>query len=351
MPRNAGTSLPPMMSDTTHAPASATALWSSGLKIAGTHELAPHERIRLHRRALLLAAQGGVALAGLVLGLLAPLAFIIVGSVRSPSAVPGTILIILWTIAIAAVTAAAKTCIIRAAQIHQDAVAGVVHVFQGPLADIPTDRTYRALVRQRLLTPGSDAMQTIEVLPNSSLVWRVNGRMPDRWFVSPTVRVAEVPAFAALAAEWLQAGETGLGNRALSGQRDLTPAEVDEIRQHARRIIMRPLGPALLFTGAAVAILWTHNGYIPPSMNGPFAWIVSVASLSVLVLALSAASAFQYRKDAEVGRVLILRFVIEPSSSNEPADQLSPPVEVLPFSRAPWTEDGRPAHWRRAPGR
>ncbi|MGC8668381.1 MAG: hypothetical protein ACP5VE_09740 [Chthonomonadales bacterium] len=339
------------MSTTQPAAAQDTALWSSGLKIAGTRNLTPDECACLRRRAFLFAAQGGGALAAVFLGLAAPFVLFLLVPAPASGTIPGTLIIVSWTVALAAGMAAARTSIIRAAQLHRDAACGIAHLFQGPAADIATERLLRILTRQNLLTPASEDAQTIEVLPHSTFVWRVNGQAPKGWFLSPIVRLAEVPAFAALAAEWVQAGEMGLGNRARSGMRDLSAAEIQEIHRHAGTMIARPLGPALLFTAASLTLLWIHNGRIPPALAGPFAWIVSIACLAVLILALSAATAFQYRRDASFGRVLILRYVLEKEPGETSAEQVSPPVEVLPFSRAPWTDDGRPARWRRSAGR
>lgn len=323
-----------------------SSLWCFGLRNEGTRPLTQEERQALSSRVLFSAALGGAALAALFLALAAPLVLLLVAPAPLYTE-HGTLAVILWAVVISLAAAWAKTRILRTAQLNKDAAAGMVLVFQGPLADMPEDRTYRALLRQALLILAANAVQTIEVLPHSNAIWRINGKPPRGWLEAPVVQVAQVPAFAALAAEWVQAGEIDLGRPALSGRRDLTAAEVQEIRRRADAMIHKRLGPAVLFTATALAVLWTYNGRIPASVSLPFAWIAAIASFSILVLALAAATAIQYRRDAALGRVLIVRFVISTDAAEGAKEELTPPMEVLPFSRAPWTEDGLPARWRR----
>lgn len=232
----------------------------------------------------------------------------------------------------------------RAHALRQDAASGWLRQFTGQLAAGAADETRERLLRRRLLFPDPQRPQWFEVLPRSSLVWTANGHRIPTWVRAIPSVLAAVPEYAATAAQWVspvdQPGSEGIH----LNFRDLSSAESDEVRRHSHKLLLRPMGGALLFSVWAL-FPWLSGSFkeVPAAMFffggvAAWSWWNVVRVLSVVA---------KLRRDAEVARVVIVRRSVEPAGEDGGAPELAPADEFLPESGLPWTVNAQPAPWRR----
>jgi hypothetical protein len=206
------------------------------------------------------------------------------------------------------------------------------------------------LVEQELLRAGASRVQWIEVLPRSGYLWQANGVRPRRWILAAPPGLAEVadtPAYAAIAAEWVERASRD-GEAAYLGQRELSRDELREVKEYIRGVVIGPLRTALHVTlsfGVMTALCVAPGNY-PAEGNLYFSALGAVTVLADLLCARRLMGARRYLADARVGRVKIVRYPLigEETSSRRPV--LSEAIEVLPVSGRTWTVDGEPAPWR-----
>lgn len=233
----------------------------------------------------------------------------------------------------------------RAHALRQDAASGWLRQFTGQLASGAADETRERLLRRRLLLPDPQRHQWFEVLPQSSLVWTANGHRLPTWVRAMPSVLAGVPEFAATAAQWVspvdQPGSEGIH----LNFRDLSPAECDEVRKHSHKLLLRPLGGALLFTMWAMLPWLTGSFKEVPTAMFIFGGIAAWSWWNVVrVLGIVA----KLRRDAEIARVVIVRRTVETEGQDSGSPVLAPPDEFLPESGLPWTVNEQPAPWRRS---
>jgi len=233
----------------------------------------------------------------------------------------------------------------RARALRQDAESGWLRQFTGQLAVGSADETRERLLRRRLLIPDPQRHQWFEVLPASQLVWTANGHRIPTWVRAIPNVLAAVPEFAATAAQWVtpvdQPGSEGIH----LNFRDLTPTECGEVRRHSQKLLLRPLGGALLFT------LWAAFPWFAGSLRGvPTAMFVfgGIAAWSWWNVIRVLGVVNRLKRDSEVGRVVIVRRSLDPEGQSGSSAELAPPDEFLPESGIPWTVNEQPAPWRRS---
>ena len=203
---------------------------------------------------------------------------------------------------------------------------------------------------------------TVEVLAASRYLWRVDGGPAPGWKVVEEVELADAPPFAALAAKWLQPLGDDPTSGVSRGERDMSGQEAEELRRSARRLWLRPLPLAVGLTA------WAALPLTALVLTGPFhgvwEWVqvcglfASAATSDFLVIQ-GLLLARVFRADCRNGRIVIVRYETPPEQDavTSPDDEAEPlmgqpgPVtlEVLPVSGRVWTEEGRPAAWRRLP--
>ncbi|MCC2672887.1 MAG: hypothetical protein K0Q72_5359 [Armatimonadetes bacterium] len=233
--------------------------------------------------------------------------------------------------------------LLRAAALRKDAAEGWVRQYAGHLnpAD-PPDEIRARLLRRQFLDSDPRPQQWFEVLPHSCRVWTANGRRAATWISAPPNLVAVVPDYAATAAEWVEPATHAGGEGMHVNMRELSPTEIQELDRHRRRLVLRPLVPALLFT------LWAT---MPLAMGTagdyPFGLFVvgGFAVWSWLSFSRVVALAGRVKRDLEGGRVVIVR------RETPGAEALSAAEEFLPESGLPWSAGERPASWRMSAGR
>lgn len=228
--------------------------------------------------------------------------------------------------------------------LHADVGEATVEVYQ-PEEPFASASLPRPLQRMRL-----PMLKSAEVLPASGVIWRVNGERTahERWLQPSTVvartDVADVPAGAMLAADWVQPYEDEALRNVYHNNRFLTNEECAEIQRY-RRGLLRFSVPAAallsLWAGAVAAI----TGSFPPALKAEdlFRWwlIAGLALYRDLVLLRCLFLSWQLGRDANSGSVAILR-----TRQSEGSDSLSEPQERLPFSGVLWSLNGIPAEWR-----
>ena len=100
------------------------------------------------------------------------------------------------------------------------------------------DTIQKDLMNGGRLIVSPEHIQTVEAFPLSRRIWKVNGHWIAPWMQADWTEVAEQPAFAAIAAQWLVPSANAPGINI--GRRDLSPVEQTELRDRARSAWRRP---------------------------------------------------------------------------------------------------------------
>jgi hypothetical protein len=335
------------------------ALEDAGLRRAGRRALTPAERRVVRRRSWWLRASFAVAalLFWIVL-------FVALGTGVFIEEAQGAARVVLIGVTLllfggtVILFLAARDLLRDGRALARDVGRGYVQRFSGTLsAEAESAPRFRPLYQVGLLKRDPTAVQWLEVLPRSGVLWQANGARPRRWLLlmpPEPVEVAETPAFAAVAAEWTEPDESAATPTRV-GQRELSVAEVRELRQQIRRVLRLRLVwivPCNLWFWTVVA-LGLREGRLPRGSGWAF-WH-DVATFCVLglaaiagdvVLVRSLQEAWKLARDTRIGRVVIARCPLE----DDEAPEAMPPgwitLELLPVSEAVWTIDGEPAAWR-----
>lgn len=205
---------------------------------------------------------------------------------------------------------------------------------------------------------GDAVVHRLELLPRSGLTWSVNGVRARYTSLARRLAVAEVadiPAFASIAAEWVEPFRTPNGETIHVGQRELSLPELGELRRLRTFLTARPAGVGAVLTAWTLGAWFFHlttGGY--PVGHNRVVLLLLVAAAGVADLHAWRVLRLAARLSADVrgGRVGILRKPRqELKSVLDTPPLLSDAVEVLPTSGLAWTEAGRPARWRLMPPR
>jgi hypothetical protein len=319
----------------------------------GRRRLTQEERTSLSRRARLVEARIGLLVMAFPFLLFFALAIGTLMDEPSPWArqlgATGMLLLLVGCIVLAL---RARSWVIESRSVRRDARLGYVEQFRGVLSGPLASHPWMArLLAEGLLKGGSSEMQYLEVLPTSGYLWQANGARLDHWhsaWPAREVALAETPAFAAIAAEWVEPAVDDPSGLHV-GERELTPDEIRELMQYIRRQRLRYARVALPLTVwlGAILGLCLQSGRLPTGYE-----LLMLAGLGIATAAWDALLVSCLLKtrllshDARVGRVIIARFTEESEAERAESSTLSPPVEVLPVSGAEWTSSGLPAAWR-----
>jgi hypothetical protein len=226
--------------------------------------------------------------------------------------------------------------------LRRDAAQDIVHVFEGVVPEGKAlEPTLAALQKRGGLRPEGSRPRQLEVLPASSLVWKVDEVRPSSWIAALVARTARTPEAAAVAAQWVRPVAVPGGRVAMLNQRTLSPEEVLELR----RLALRSL-PGRILTALLVAYFaWSATMRLRAPDRDVFAFLIAGVAVFVgsrLVRDLQAR--WRFRGDARTGRVVIVQSAPVPGPDGEPTP--GPTLEFLPVSNLPWTRDGKPLPWR-----
>lgn len=312
--------------------------WCAGFSQSGRRELTPAEVADLTGLAGRLTGQAGTA------ALAGPGIFVALLATAGVFALKGGIplwlnVLLLFSLLFAPLGfILARDWFLRAKALREDATGGWVRQFTGPVdpASGP-EETREMLVRRRLLTPDPRITQGLELLPASHLVWTVNGRRTSGIITAKPNVVAQVPEYAAMAAQWVEPAKQPGSEGMHINFRDLSTAERQELQRHWKKLLLRPLISALLLTvwaGVALIMNSGRDAGFGMALVGGFAVWSWIGVYRILDLA------GKVRRDAAAGRVVIVR------RAQAPGQELSPAEEYLPQSGIPWSASERPAQWR-----
>ncbi|MGZ8852868.1 MAG: hypothetical protein ACXW2X_05690 [Thermoanaerobaculia bacterium] len=178
---------------------------------------------------------------------------------------------------------------------------------------------------------------TLEVLPLSSLIWRLNGTPLNAPRFAPVSRTTTPPPHAAYAANFVQPVDDH--DHVFLHRRPLSAEEIAELDRYAPRVQLVNAALALV---AIVGTVATFTLALQGRLNtlfAPFAFGVLSVWISTKLW-----RAWRERRhiaaDLEAAYVLIIRV-------REENGDLSPAEEYLPLSRALWTVNGAPSRWRK----
>ncbi len=311
-------------------------LWCAGLPCVGRDALDAAERQALRRDAMRRLTVGLVCYPLGVLFLVAGIAALAVlpnPALESPLLFGSTAAILFlltgWLLLVG------DDGVRRSKQLRDDLRAGVRLRFAGVLSEpLPEEPTLEMLQACGLLQIGPP--QTIDVLPGSKRILRVNGRRPAGWLTAECPATVAQPASARIIAQWLDPVDP-YDPEVRGGRRELTEEEKGELRRTLRRAWQRPLPLALLLTAWMVGTvaLCRHTGGWPDGLAGGV--LLALLSLTLYVdgyVLHCLHRALRLRRDLAQGTVTMI----------SAAEQLT---EWLSGSHLPWTINGQPAAWRK----
>lgn len=333
-----------------------TSVWAAGLRLVGRRELAPEERMEIRRAAMTFAALACGSALVLPLIFLSLLLTVALGGRLDAPVSPLTAAVVLLLLALGSVLGYGMLRWVRwSRMLARDAHQGHAELFEGEVDSHQIlSATTRRLVRSGLLrgsgsAPEEDPEQ-VEVLPRSNLVWKVNGDRPRSWIQAQIRRVADVPAFAAVAAEWLDRVSEDDSSPLHIGHRELSSAERTELNELAQRVVLKPalLATVLLaWLGGVLGYLATHGEHAPGHPPSTLVGLSVLTAVSLANVMRNAGLSLQFRRDITFGRVIITRSArFDPENPEPETPNLSPPEEFLPASRVMWSRAGQPAPWR-----
>lgn len=317
--------------------------WSDGLRMTGERDLSPAERAELRRTALRFRAQGclgGVAVPLLFIAFLVGLSLF-----TDPSATPGPAFVLA---AIAGLALLGVLCLGAVERMRwglalaRDVSEGRVERFETPREPSGPHGTAEGA--------GEWAAGCLEVLPNSGMVYQVDGVRSRGWSRVTRTEIADPPPFARIAAEWLEPAETDDGTAIHLGHRELSEAEEGEIRRRQRHLLLKPGILALLLSLWTSPILWflAREGKLPEGRHlVSFILLVVLTAVALVQFARSLKLARELAGDLRAGRAVIARSEAATQEDDDGDPEEMPAAEeYLPVSGLLWTRGGEPARWR-----
>lgn len=325
-----------------------TTRWWNGIPCSSTRTLAPEE---LSELAVLKSA---LLRRGLLLGLATVLAFLafpsaavfcdwLAQSSEDAAALAAILCGVGTVLGIAALFLRARDALRQSRALIKDIGSGQLEVYQQSEPD------QQALVPAPLRRMNIDTLKSVEVLPASGFIWRVNGEKAPltAWSrasaESGRSDVANLPESAAVAADWVTPFEDDGLRNIYHNNRYLTDDERSEIRRYQKKLLRFSAPAALLLTVWAIALLARGPSLSAPKGEDLFRWalIGGLAIYRDIIFIRCLLLAQRLGRDAQSGSVAVLRMKQEESSA-----ALSAPQERLPFSGILWSLDGAPAEWR-----
>lgn len=194
---------------------------------------------------------------------------------------------------------------------------------------------------------GRVVVRWLESLHGSGLIVASNARLPRGHHYAPAVALAEVPQYAGIAAEWAAPLDPADPQSPLLNRRPLTPQEAAEIVALRRGLLKMPGVLVALGTLVLGFMIVANASSVPPNAwNDGLGFPLILLSFGGVALLRDYLRYRALRQDEAAGMVLIIRTSLPEEVDSPHGPQLSPPTELLPFSRIVWTHDGQPAPWR-----
>lgn len=331
-----------------------TTEWCVGLPLIGQRPFEPEEQEYLQRLAQRLRWYGIMAVLSYPLlvccfGVIEWIATSSIAQAKEAMMISGLLLLV---VCLPMQLLAIRDAFGRRKALLGDLRCGFVKQFAGMMApDVGTEATLIKLRQARIVPRTGTGHWSLELLPASRRMWRVQEQRVKPWIIANVVEVAQTPEMAGIAAQWLQPVTRNDDETLLGGRRALSQAERDELLRYARHAWTRPLPGAIGFTlwaGVRISSLLLH-----PLLNTGINWIfftlfVFFTLLMDVALVMQVLLSRKLRQDAQAGHVIIVGVEKNAPSVSRvtPADTVPMIREVLPHSKREWTQEGRPAVWR-----
>lgn len=188
--------------------------------------------------------------------------------------------------------------------------------------------------------------KSLEVLPQSRLVFLLDGAKPPQRMSATIYEAVEPPesvAQYALPKELASGIPTAVQDKAVFERRRLTPAELDELKQHVRRL-RRPSGALVVFgiwcaVGSITAVLSYLDGDFSRWLGEHWIMFLGVAACTIWHLVRYVRTFLisrNFAQDTASGWVVVVQ--------EKEGSQIK--REVLPISSAIWSAEGKPTEWR-----
>lgn len=229
-----------------------------------------------------------------------------------------------------------------ARSLHADRDATTVEVY-APRPDDPLAlETAQEALRGATRLEAGDAT-TIERLPRSGMVYRVDGRPLKPWIALQAVEVAEAPEpSTGMFPE--RAGEADLVPGLDLPRRRLSMAEAQEIERYRRRLVAVPGCLTLLLLIYPFFVLVALAAGKARGSSDGFRLVLFTLLAAWNLMSLLRAIRLYRRLGADVTEGWVLRIELDEEQATAAGWKRA---ESLPASRLAWTIDGGPAAWRR----
>ena len=330
------------------APVPQRARWCQGLKSVGIRDLRPDEIARLRseaKSALPRLWQQAAIAAGSLVALYA--SYLVHGDGPEPNGLRLAIFLVLVFIGLLLLPAVLFLRIldyVKLSALRADLKNPRVECFSAEKSPIGQAESPEPS------EPECAPAKILEVLPHSGLVFLIDGAQPPHRMNATVYETAAPPEDSpqyALPKELAAGISDEARERAVFERRRLAPAELDELRQHVRRL-RRPSGGLIVFG------IWSAMGFLAAMlsyMGGDFrSWQDSYLLGALGVAAVTTWQSVRYARTLLAGRKMLRDassgwvVVIEGKGDSRVRQ------EVLPISTAVWSVEGKPSVWRLVQG-
>jgi hypothetical protein len=337
-------------------PPSATVEWCLGLPLRSRRPLTFEETVNLRGQVRRLNTRGYAGGCALPVIFLLPFFLISFFYQNSPAGASISAFILLLLLFPTVWLFLRANDVLRWAKgLQGDLKAGYVKQFEGALKDLDGTNQmeagllhYIAYLSYDDRTAAEAGLQRVvlEILPASNRIWKINDEPQRQWRQAVPVAVAAQPEFAAIASKWLQPVAITAEHQIYQGQRELSQEEQSELHRTIARMVRRPLWSALFLNAWIGVPFAVHVATHTPIKMEPLAYfLISFAVFADIALVQVLLMAWRLSRDIVEENVRIVRVPgprLTPDGSE--SDSI---LEFLPNSRRLWTENGKPAVWRR----
>jgi hypothetical protein len=317
--------------------------WCEGLKSNGQRKLRPAEveQLQLTTRAALFKIWMPIAIAiASPLALLA--SYLLHGDGAEPPprlAIPVFALMALGSMILpAAALLVLRDTIKRWRLLRHDLNDSVVEQFMSERKQLTSEN-------DSATPPAEEMVQNLELLPNSGIIFSINGVHQTH---GTTVNVYESATPPDSAPLYAVSGEItadipiDVREQAQIERRKLNVSELDELKQHIKRFRRPPVAMLIFLAWSGLAIIM---GFV--NRKNFYTWLQEYKIGIIAVVISTLWQLFQFVRmyissraleaDQRTGWVLVV----------QGKDSQQEHYEYLPKSKAPWSVDGTPTEWRR----
>jgi hypothetical protein len=181
----------------------------------------------------------------------------------------------------------------------------------------------------------------VELLPESSVVYRIDNEQLKKWRVLPQTSVAAMRS-APYEAPWPENHQAYPPDVALT-QRHMSDEEVKELQRHQKRLLQRMVWQTLIIMWATAVLVSSLQKLLKGSLAANLRGFSFASAFAVG----AAYFIFQAEKARRLlGDIVAKRVVIVRAMRSKAGDVRASVSEVLPVSGLVWRVESNPAPWR-----